>query len=144
MYLSVMDRERKPSQELAKEHTKYEANFNPELNDTAATAQTLEQKSPSGSTTSAVPDTKNPKVAAQSVAAPPVTPADPAIPTIAATAPDESSEEDFSAAIERARQIIDRTKGDPYAQNREINELKVQFMKQQFNKDININKPDPV
>lgn len=136
-----MDKEQTASPDLAHTQFNYEATPNPEFKD-PNDGKTLDQDSDKGgSSTSASPSSADPaQPTTQSVAAPAVTlPEDiivPARPSELPSPQDESSEADFSDAVMRAKEIIVRTKDDPFAQNHEINELKARVMKQQFNKDI--------
>lgn len=133
-----MDSEQKPGTDLAHTQFNYEATPNPEFNDTPATGQALEQKSAQAATTSVTP-TPTTISTSQSVAAPPVDTPIPAtqVRPSELVPPDESKEADFSDAVAQAKQIIERTRDDPFAQSRELSELKAQVMKQHFNKDIN-------
>jgi hypothetical protein len=38
--------------------------------------------------------------------------------------------------IEKARTIVEKTRNDPYIQSREINRIRAQFMKAQYNRTI--------
>ncbi|MBA2278945.1 hypothetical protein H0V99_00700 [Candidatus Saccharibacteria bacterium] len=40
--------------------------------------------------------------------------------------------------VEKAKRIVAGTKQDPYAQNREINRFKADYMKKRYNKDVKI------
>lgn len=73
----------------------------------------------------------------------------PAIPTsagqsTAATAPDDSpmiaDDTDLIEKewVEKAKQLVEQTKNDPYKQNQEINKIKATYIKKRYNKDIQI------
>ncbi len=38
--------------------------------------------------------------------------------------------------VAKAKEIVDRTHGDPYVQNKEINKMKAEYIKKRYNKDI--------
>ena len=38
--------------------------------------------------------------------------------------------------VAKAKEIVARTHGDPYVQNKEINKIKAQYIKKRYNKDI--------
>ncbi len=40
--------------------------------------------------------------------------------------------------VEKAKEIVDRNKTDPYAQNEEINRVKADYLKKRYNKDIKL------
>ena len=40
------------------------------------------------------------------------------------------------AWIEKAKRIVAETRGDPYAQNKEINKVKADYIKKRYNRDI--------
>lgn len=40
--------------------------------------------------------------------------------------------------VEKAKEIVERTRHDPYVQNREITKMKADYMKKRYNKDIRI------
>ena len=40
--------------------------------------------------------------------------------------------------IEKAKQIVAETRGDPYTQNKEINKVKADYIKKRYNKDIKL------
>ncbi len=42
------------------------------------------------------------------------------------------------AWVEKAKQLVEQTKDDPYAQNKEINKFKAQYIKKRYNKDIQL------
>lgn len=44
--------------------------------------------------------------------------------------------------IDKAKAIIDRTREDPHLQNKEINEVKADYIKKRYNKEINVNKEE--
>lgn len=42
--------------------------------------------------------------------------------------------------VEAAKQLVDKTKSDPYTQNKEINKFKAAYIKQRYNKAIHLSK----
>ncbi len=40
--------------------------------------------------------------------------------------------------VEKAKEIVERTRHDPYLQNREITKMKADYMKKRYNKDIKV------
>lgn len=40
--------------------------------------------------------------------------------------------------VEKAKQIVSETRGDPYSQNKEINKVKADYIKKRYNKDIKL------
>lgn len=42
--------------------------------------------------------------------------------------------------VNKARQIVGRTRGDPYRQNEELTVVKAEYMKQRYNKIIKVDK----
>lgn len=44
------------------------------------------------------------------------------------------------AWVEKAKQLVDQTKSDPYTQNKEINKFKATYIKKRYNKDIQLSK----
>ncbi len=42
--------------------------------------------------------------------------------------------------VEKAKQLVDSTKADPYTQNKEINKFKASYIKKRYNKDIQLSK----
>ena len=40
--------------------------------------------------------------------------------------------------VEKAKEIVEQTRQDPYLQNKEINKMKADYMKKRYNKDINL------
>lgn len=40
--------------------------------------------------------------------------------------------------VEKAKQIVAQTTGDPYTQNKEINKIKADYIKKRYNKDIKV------
>lgn len=44
------------------------------------------------------------------------------------------------AWVDKARQIVGRTRNDPYRQSEELTVLKADYMKQRYNKIIKVNK----
>lgn len=43
------------------------------------------------------------------------------------------------AWVEKAKQLVDQTKSDPYKQSQEINKFKADYIKKRYNKDIQLN-----
>ncbi len=41
--------------------------------------------------------------------------------------------------VEKAKQIVDSTKHDPYRQNKELTRVKADYLKKRYNKDIKLN-----
>ena len=41
--------------------------------------------------------------------------------------------------VEKAKQLVDQTKDDPYKQNKEINKFKADYIKKRYNKDVQLN-----
>lgn len=42
--------------------------------------------------------------------------------------------------VEKAKQLVDKTKADPYNQNKEINKFKATYIKKRYNKDVQLSK----
>lgn len=42
--------------------------------------------------------------------------------------------------VEKAKQLVEQTKGDPYKQNQEMNKFKASYIKKRYNKDIHLSK----
>ncbi len=40
--------------------------------------------------------------------------------------------------VEKAKQLVDKTKDDPYNQNKEINKFKATYIKKRYNKDVQL------
>ncbi len=40
--------------------------------------------------------------------------------------------------VEKAKQIVDKTKDDPYQQNRELGNMRADYLKKRYNKDIKL------
>lgn len=40
--------------------------------------------------------------------------------------------------VEKAKEIVEKTKNDPYLQNQEINKVKADYMKKRYNKDMKL------
>lgn len=40
--------------------------------------------------------------------------------------------------VEKAKQIVEQTKNDPYLQNQEMNKIKADYMKKRYNKDLKL------
>jgi hypothetical protein len=78
---------------------------------------------------------------------PQVTPQTPVAPAGAApqTAGDDASlliadDADLieKAWVEKAKQLVQQTKADPYTQNKEINKFKADYIKKRYNKDVQV------
>lgn len=52
--------------------------------------------------------------------------------------PDTAEDLDLieKAWVQKAKDIVNSTQGDPYVQNKQLNKMKVEYVKQRFNKDI--------
>jgi hypothetical protein len=63
-----------------------------------------------------------------------------AAPQDPASAPGVADDSDLieKAWVEKAKEIVGRTKDDPYLQNREINKFKADYIKKRYNKDIKV------
>jgi len=42
--------------------------------------------------------------------------------------------------VEKAKQLVDQTKNDPFKQNKEISKFKAEYIKKRYNKDIQLRK----
>jgi len=66
---------------------------------------------------------------------------------VAPTAPvmDEalSDEEIDQVWVNKAKDIVEQTKTDPFTQSNEINKIKAEYLKIRFNKDLHINDKNP-
>lgn len=53
--------------------------------------------------------------------------------------PDEAADSDLIEKewVERAKQIVDHTKDDPHEQQRAVSQMKADYLKKRYNKDIN-------
>lgn len=40
--------------------------------------------------------------------------------------------------VNRAKDVVERTKSDPYTQSNELNKVKAEYLKARFNKDFNV------
>lgn len=40
--------------------------------------------------------------------------------------------------VMKARQIVEQTKADPYAQNQQMNQMKADYIKKRYNKDLKV------
>lgn len=56
---------------------------------------------------------------------------------------DEDNSEFDKEWVAKAREAVERTHTDPYAQSREISRLKAQYIKARYNKDIKISEDRP-
>jgi len=65
----------------------------------------------------------------------------------ATTAPMAVSTDDLTAEdsdliekewVTRAKAIVDRTKNDPHAQNQQMNQVKAEYIKKRYNKDVKV------
>jgi len=61
----------------------------------------------------------------------------------AAGAGDEASEDLDELWVNKAKDIVDRTKGDPFAQSNELNKVRAEFLKARFNKHIKPGEESP-
>lgn len=50
------------------------------------------------------------------------------------------NENDDKKWVDKAREVVRRTRGDPYRQNQELTVLKAEYMKQRYNKIIKVDK----
>lgn len=64
------------------------------------------------------------------------------IPAINITVPEEASDTDLIEKewVERAKQIVDHTREDPYEQQKALSQMKADYMKKRYNKDIKLPK----
>lgn len=53
--------------------------------------------------------------------------------------PDEAADSDLIEKewVERAKQIVEHTKDDPHEQQRAVSQMKADYLKKRYNKDIN-------
>lgn len=56
--------------------------------------------------------------------------------------PDVANDIDLieKAWVQKAKAIVESTQGDPYLQNKQINRMKVEYIKKRYNKDIVVGK----
>ena len=66
----------------------------------------------------------------------PVSP--PAAPPISANLMAEDADLIEKAWVDKAKEIVERTRNDPYLQNREITKMKADYLKKRYNKDIKV------
>lgn len=60
-------------------------------------------------------------------------------PIIAASAADSDDSDDIDEAwIAKAREIVDRTRDDPYAQSKALARLRADFLKSRYSKDVKL------
>lgn len=84
---------------------------------------------------------------------PPSDPSQPPAPAANPSAPATSAPQDVASPqiaddndliekewVEKAKQLVDKTKTDPYTQNKEINKFKASYIKKRYNKDIQLSK----
>lgn len=122
----------------------------PELDATAAAQQQMtEQLNMEVPHTAAMPQA--PPAAAQPVSPPMAPPAQgpppaaagqlaqPISTPITGTLPAADSDLIEKAWVKTAKAIIDQTLEDPYLQNKEITQVKVEYVKKRYNKDIKVN-----
>lgn len=122
----------------------------PELDASAAAQQQMtEQRNMEAPHTAGLP--QGTPVAAQPMAPPLAPPAQgppPAAPSqpaqtismpITGTLPAADSDLIEKAWVKTAKAIIDQTLEDPYLQNKEITQVKVEYVKKRYNKDIKVN-----
>ena len=62
----------------------------------------------------------------------------PAAPPISAHLTAEDADLIEKEWVEKAKEIVERTRHDPYLQNREITKMKADYMKKRYNKDIKV------
>ena len=85
----------------------------------------------------------NPATAAAPINLMPVMPgSQPAAPVsmpLTGTMPASDSDLIEKAWVKTAKAIIEQTREDPYKQNKEITQMKVEYVKKRYNKDIKVN-----
>jgi hypothetical protein len=117
----------------------------PPMEAPAATPDKGSEKAPAGSETAARPAAAAPVAAAPTAVPlpmPPVTPAG-APPAPSAAGSTALSVKDDGDLIEKewvnkAKQIVERTREDPYKQSEELTVFKADYMKQRYNKTIKL------
>jgi hypothetical protein len=84
------------------------------------------------------PHKDEPSTVAQSVASP-VPPASP-VPSPSLTTPAPQIADDIDLIekewVEKAKEIVDKTKENPYLQNKAISEIKADYIKKRYNKEL--------
>lgn len=40
--------------------------------------------------------------------------------------------------VEKAKEIVDRTQGDPYAQSKQLSQMKAEYIKKRYNRDLKV------
>ncbi len=118
--------------------------MNPQTNDTntAGNGLSLPPVSPAPAPANPSPAASQPAPPASAAAAQPATSADPSEATTADGTPLIADDADLieKAWVEKAKSLVDQTKGDPYKQNQEINKFKADYIKKRYNKDIILGK----
>jgi hypothetical protein len=74
-------------------------------------------------------------------AVPAVDPIASAVPPIGAATPMAADDADIIEKewVEKAKEIVERTRSDPHEQNKEINKIKAEYIKKRYNRDIKVN-----
>jgi hypothetical protein len=67
---------------------------------------------------------------------PPATPITSVLPSTPAIADDADLIE--KEWVEKAKEIVEKTRNDPYLQNQEINKVKADYLKKRYNKDVTL------
>jgi hypothetical protein len=88
-------------------------------------------------------DATGPQVpAAPAPVMPPLNPLPPADSTASipvATVNDDNDDSSIDQEwVDKAKAIVEQTKGDPFAQNRELNKAKADYLKTRYNKDFKV------
>lgn len=62
------------------------------------------------------------------------------VPAFNISVPEEASDTDLIEKewVERAKQIVDHTREDPYEQQKALSQMKADYMKKRYNKDIKL------
>jgi len=66
--------------------------------------------------------------------------ANPATPAPAVSTPASAEDVDLieKAWVEKAKEIVDGTHGDPYMQSKQINQVKADYIKKRYNRDVKV------
>ena len=98
----------------------------------AATGQAIER----GQSAPGMPPQQTP----MSQPFPTAAPADPGLPTTPANMPAIADDTDLIEKewVVKAKEIVARTKNDPYQQNKEVERVKAEYLKKRYNKDVKI------
>lgn len=94
-----------------------------------------------GLPTPAAGNADHPQAAAQALAPmPPLTPlgADQPVTAGAAAQTDENAVALDQEWVDKAKQIVERTKGDPFLQSKELSKAKAGYLKARYNKDFKV------